>query len=584
MRRAPTQAAPPWATDRRLAVLLAAPTAVLLLLLVAYPFGQATVDSLHRINMVTRVSTYVGLSNYATLAQSSDVNPPSASLVSPVVSTDYLGAGGRLTGGPAPELVRAGYAHEVAHGPRLARWLSLADLAHAVALVEGGALDGDDARGLLEGLLALDAIAPEEFPWRADLGDAFNSREHELKGRVGASAAGWLSAGRPRREAFRVALRLAARAGLLDLHDATLALAGALVELADRHADDLAADYTYLQPAQPSSIGHLLLTYAYPALRDAGRMRNVHGWLDLSVAGVGGSAGSRWPLDRGRLAELLGCSGVMVHAKDAMWQADGYVELACAVATAATHGSQLGQDLEILASQEFAAAQLADRHSRASALMPQKRNPYALAVIRTQAGIAAGDLAAMLVALHTGSARTDHFHLLNGSVPRLLDEAVAVTRLAAEVVAGLEIDAARWERAAREGFTAAADVADVLAVEAGLDYRSAHHVVGRAVRDLMDEGLPPGALTPERLAAAGQSTLGRPVHLSAAALEDALDPAACVVARLQVGSAAPAEVASMIVDCRRQIAEARAVSAAARARATAAEGDLRARARQLAAR
>ena len=73
--------------------------------------------------------------------------------------------------------------------------------------------------------------------------------------------------------------------------------------------DDLAADYTYLQPAQPTSIGHLLLAYAYPALRDAERMRGVHGWLDLSVAGVGGSAGSRWPLDRERLAELLGCAG-----------------------------------------------------------------------------------------------------------------------------------------------------------------------------------------------------------------------------------------------------------------------------------
>ena len=516
------------------------------------------------------------------LVRARDVNRCGAALELRAVSSDYLGAGGRLTGGPAPELVRAGYAHEITHGPRLARWLSSADLAHAVALIEGGAVGGDEARGLLEGLLALDAIAPEAFPWRADLGDAFNSREHELKARVGPAAAGWLSAGRPRREAFRVALRLAARTGIADLHDATLDLAQALVGLADRHADDLAADYTYLQPAQPSSIGHLLLTYAYPALRDAARMREVHDWLDLSVAGVGGSAGSRWPLDRARLAELLGCTGVMTHAKDAMWQADGYIALAAAVVTAATHGSQLGQDLEIFASQEFAAVQLADRHSRASALMPQKRNPYALAVMRTQAGIAAGDLAAMLVTLHTGSARTDHFHLLNGSVPRLLDEAVAVTRLAAEVVGGLEIDAARWERAAREGFTAAADVADVLAVEAGLDYRTAHHVVGRAVRELLDEGLPPDALTPERLSAAAERSVGRALRISAEALADALDPAACVAARRQVGSAAPAEVASMIADCTRQIGEARAISAAARERATGAEDALRSRARDLA--
>ena len=101
-----------------------------------------------------------------------------------------------------------------------------------------------------------------------------------------------------------------------------------------------------------------------------------------------------------------------------MWQADVYVELLAAIAMQATHLSQLGQDFEIYASQEFALVELDDRHSRASALMPQKKNPYALAVIRTQAGQAAGDVTAALTTLHTGSARTDHFHLLNGLVPR----------------------------------------------------------------------------------------------------------------------------------------------------------------------
>ena len=129
-----------------------------------------------------------------------------------------------------------------------------------------------------------------------------------------------------------------------------------------------------------------------------------------------------------------------------MWQADVYVELLAAVAMQATHLSQLGQDFEIYASQEFGLVELADRHSRASALMPQKKNPYALAVIRTQAGQAAGDVAAALTTLHTGSARTDHFHLLNGLVPRALDEAVAVGRLAAAVLEGLEVDVERWGR------------------------------------------------------------------------------------------------------------------------------------------
>jgi argininosuccinate lyase len=491
------------------------------------------------------------------------------------VSEDYLGAGGRLEGGPAPELVASGYAHEIDAAPRLAPWLSLADLAHAVALAEAGAIPAADARALLGGLLDLDALPVADIPWRPELGDAFNSREAALTERVGPAAAGWLSAGRPRREAFRVALRLCAREGALDLHDAVLDGAGALVDLAERHAADLAADYTYLQPAQPTTIGHLVLAYAAPALRDAERLRAAHARLDLSVAGAGGSAGSRWPLDRARLADLLGCSGVVAHTKDAMWQADVYAELVAALAVAAAHGSQLGQDLEILASREFGAVTLADRHSRASALMPQKRNPYALAAIRTQAGIAAGELAAILVTLHTGSARTDHFHLLNGSVPRLLEGSVAVARLAAEVVAGLEVHPERWQRAAREGFTAAADVADVVAQEAGLDYRTAHTVVGRAVRELVGEGLAPAALTSERIARAGEAAVGRPVAVSAASLAAALDPAAAAASRPQAGSSAPDEVAAMIADDRGAIAAGRRFSADARAGARAARDALR---------
>ena len=214
------------------------------------------------------------------------------------------------------------------------------------------------------------------------------------------------------------------------------------------------------------------------------------------------------------------------HAKDAAWQADVYVELLATLAIAATHQSQLGQDFEIYASQEFGLVELADAHSRASALMPQKKNPYALAAIRTQAGQAAGDVASALVALHTGSARTDHFHLLNGTVPRALDEAVAIARLTASVLDGIELRTERFAQIARESFVTAADVADVLALNGDIDYRSAHTIVGRAVRDLVEAGEPPSQLTPERLAAAAEAAIGRPVEIDEATLRDALDPAA----------------------------------------------------------
>ena len=497
------------------------------------------------------------------------------------MANEYLGSGGRLEGGPADALINAGYRYEAAAGPRLADGLSTSDLAHVVALTEAEAIPADQARALLAARLELDAIPGDDFPWDPALGDAFNSREHQLKERAGKVAAGWLSAGRPRREAFRVGLRLVARDAARHLHDACIDLAAALTRLADRHATDLAADYTYLQPAQPTRLGHLILAYAYPVLRDAERLRAIHAELDMSVAGAGGSAGSRWPLDRTRLAELLGASGVVPHVKDAMWQWDPYVDLLAAAATTATHQSELGQDLEILASQEFGIATLADAHSRASALMPQKKNPYALAVVRATAGTVAGDLTGILVALHTGSARTDHFHVLNTVVPRAMEEVIASTRLMAAVVDGMTLDATRAGEAARRGFITAADLSDVLAQDAGLDYRTAHHVVGRAVKMLVDAGQDEAALTPALLAEAAKASDGIDLVVDEALIAKALNPDDAADTRLQQGSSAPGETEAMVAGCEVAVEEARGWSAREAERATRAHGALRDRAREL---
>jgi argininosuccinate lyase len=214
--------------------------------------------------------------------------------------------------------------------------------------------------------------------------------------------------------------------------------------------------------------------------------------------------------------------------------------------------------------------------------MPQKKNPYALAAIRTQAGQAAGDVAAALTTLHTGSARTDHFHLLNGTVPRALDEAVAIARLTASVLAGIELRPARFDQIARESFVTAADVADVLALEGGLDYRSAHKVVGRAVRDLVEAGEPPSALSPARLSAAAEAAIGTPVDLDEETLRAALDPAACAAARRQIGASSQAAMDSMLAGLDATLAANDEWSEAARERESAAERALLARARELA--
>lgn len=491
----------------------------------------------------------------------------------------HLGVGGRLASGPSDELVRAGYAGETAAGPALADGMSRSDLAHAVMLVESGALDAERGAELLRGLLELDAIAPGDFPWDPAVGDAFQNREAELTKRVGSSAAGWLSAGRPRREAFRVALRLVTANGLAATAARFADASAALAAQAKPLAGALAADYTYLQPAQPTTVGHLVLAWAYPILRSAERYRRVHGDFAGSVAGVGGSAGSRWPLDRERLADLLGHGRVEPHAKDAMWQSDPYLVVLSGLAIGATSISQLAQDLEIWCSQEFGWVELDDAHSRVSALMPQKKNPYALAVLRTWAGQATGDLTGALTTMHTGAARTDHFHLLNALIPRALDDAERHAALTAGVVAGMTVDAERMARSAREAFVTAADVADMLAQTTILDYRTAHHVIGRVVRDQVEQG---GEIDVPRIAAVAREVAGAEVVVDEAALAEALDPAACATLRGQTGGSDPAQVTAMCDDVTARSAEIRRWAEEHLATDAAAAEALRARARELA--
>ncbi|HEV2785420.1 MAG TPA: lyase family protein, partial [Solirubrobacteraceae bacterium] len=235
----------------------------------------------------------------------------------------YLGATGRITAGPAEELVSAGYERELADNELLAAGMGLADLAHVLSLGANGVIAPDQERTLLVALRELDERDPASLA-DARYGDLYNLRERWLEERIG-SAGGWLAAGRPRREAGRIAFRVGLRSLVLDLEEAVARFVGALVEQAARHRATLMPDFTYLQVAQPTTVGHWMLSCAAPALRDAERLRADFSWVNASTAGAGGVNGSRVPVDRERLARELGFTSVITHTRDAMGQAEGLV-------------------------------------------------------------------------------------------------------------------------------------------------------------------------------------------------------------------------------------------------------------------
>ena len=170
--------------------------------------------------------------------------------------------------------------------------------------------------------------------------------------------------------------------------------------------------------------------------------------------------GSRLLDDRAPVAGSLGFDGVIEHTRDAMWQTDGLVDVLAAAASLCPTQSKLAEDLEIWASSEFDYVDLADGYSRSSVLMPQKRNPYALSIIRGASGVLIGRLTGFLAVIKSPSARSDNLIYAYGEVPRALDLALRTTRLTTGVVRTLQVNAARMWAALECGFCQATDLAE----------------------------------------------------------------------------------------------------------------------------
>lgn len=492
----------------------------------------------------------------------------------------YLGTQGRISSGPAPELVAAGYALELADAPALHEGLLDADLAHVISLLEIGLIDERTARDLLRALLDMGAIPAEDFPYDVTLGDAYNSRERELERRIG-TLAGVVHLGRTRREAGRIAFRIALRARLEDLALAVASLTSTLADRAEEWSDVVWADVTYLQLAQPSTFGHYLAAFAEESARHLPRLRAAHAWADVSPAGSGGVAGTRMGMDRQRLADLLGFSEIGRNTRDTMWTIDGLIDAVAAATQAAITCDRLAEDLQIFASAGFGIVTVDASLCRASVLMPQKRNPYALSVVRAGASTLIGRLAGTAATARTPSAATDNWLHSYGEVLSSLELATRIVVLADAVVRTLDIDAQRMLASASDQQAIATDLADEMVLRSGMDYRTAYRVVGRAVAEALDSG---GSLGPESLDAACREVTGQPLPEAAVAVDWASlrDPRQLVATRQEPGGCGSGSLTSEIAALRDDVAGQRQWFTSRRAREQEHRRVLRVQAQELA--
>lgn len=357
-------------------------------------------------------------------------------------------------------------------------------LAWAEALSRAGVLDAADTRAIIDALTAIREQGRTDPSWvNGDDEDVHSFVERQLVARVG-DAGRRLHTGRSRNEQVSLDLRLYLRRRIPVLQEKLRGAITALTDQADRAGDALMPSYTHMRRAMPVLVSHFLMSHVAPLRRDYARLEMAREEANALPLGSGAIAGTGYAVDTTFLAERLGFSRVVANSMDASSDRDFAVSFLHAVSLSMVHLSRIAEDFILMTGEEFGFFELADSSATGSSMMPQKKNPDPLELVRGKAGRAIGHLTGFLITMK--GLPTGYNKDLQEDKEPLFDaeDTLAVSLDAtAAVVRNLTLNRARTNPAAA-GLLLATDVADYL-VARGMPFRQAHEVVGAMVRQLV---------------------------------------------------------------------------------------------------
>jgi len=362
-------------------------------------------------------------------------------------------------------------------------------IVYAQALERTGLITTEERDDLLRGLEMVQAeFAEGQFqiqPTDEDIHTAVERRLGELIGEV----AGKLHTGRSRNDQAATDVRLYMLDKIASLREALVNLQRAIVEKAEAHIEVIMPGYTHLQPAQPVLFSHWLLSYFWMLERDRQRLDELEQRTSILPLGAGALAGHALGIDRQFLAQQLGFARLAENSMDAVSDRDHIIEFLAWAALLQVHLSRLAEDLITWSSAEFGFVELDDAYATGSSLMPQKKNPDSLELLRGKAGRLIGHLVALLTTVK-GLPSTYNKDLQEDKEPLFdaMDTLELALPVAAGVIATLKVHPQRMAEALDDGMLAT-DLADYL-VQRGVPFRRSHHLVGQVVRRALERGVP----------------------------------------------------------------------------------------------
>lgn len=414
--------------------------------------------------------------------------------------------------------------------------------AHLLMLVETGIVSPADAHTIRQALDRISQTEVRHAPYDERCEDLFFYVERLITAAAGEDAAGRLHTARSRNDIDMTMYRMRQREWILDLLSATLEMRRALLSVAACHRETVFAVHTHTQRAQPTTVAHYLLAVVEQFERDAARLEGAYERTNRNPLGACAITGTGFPIDRQLTSELLGFDGSTVNTYGSIATVDYLLESASAAAVLLAGQGRFVQDLLLWSTSEFNYLRLGDGFVQSSSIMPQKRNPVALEHARAIGSKALGQAQAVILSVHNTPFGdiVDTEDDLQPLVFHMFRDATRAVQLVAAAMATAEFDAVRLEARAGDGWTTLTELADTLAREYGLPFRTAHAICGRLIAMRLQ--------TPQRplheiLEEASAALLAKPLIFSESELDRILSPRHFVDVRKTWGGPAPEETA-----------------------------------------
>ncbi len=364
----------------------------------------------------------------------------------------------------------------------------MGSIAHCRMLAKSGILSQKESRRIIEGLKKIEReIEKGTFPLQAELEDihmAIESRLIQLLGQLG----GKLHTARSRNDQVALDLRLYLREEIAGILEQLKKLLKSLVKRAERSLDILLPGYTHLQRAQPVVLGHHFMAYYEMFHRDCQRLGEILPRVNVLPLGSAALAGTTLPIDRSVVAQILKFPKISANSLDAVSDRDFILEFLAWASILGVHMSRMSEELITWSTEEFDFIELPDAVCTGSSIMPQKKNPDVLELIRGKSGRLNGNLVALLTTMkglplaYNRDMQEDKEPLFD--TVKTVHECLEMLNLAVD---RMKIHSEKMAAAADSGFLLAADLAEYLAGK-GVPFRKAHGIIGRMVKDCLEEG------------------------------------------------------------------------------------------------